>query len=668
MSDPTSMKSPGTDRPAATRRTAMRIALVVLVVATTASLLHFVRPAYYSFYDAAIYVLTGKSIACGDGYRLLGEAYSLRAPGFAAMLAPVIAIWGLDYYALNMLISLSGVVAVSLLLVYGERRVGVAIAFALCAMLWLHPIFRRYSNIVMSDLPGLVALFGCFLVERRVRTRGLHPAWLGVAIGLTLWVRSVYTILLPALAVSWLLRKWPDPTPLGARLRRIAVVFGVAIVVIAPWEIWKRVDPAPYPSETAGVYSLTTGLFHTDPGDPMSPRISVDAFLGRVLLRVEQSLTALGSWLRIHEHGPVAAVMGVVFVALLLVACLRRRDLATVFALLNLAALLVFNDWSYRLMLPVFVVGLLAIVELLRNIGHRIAPRAAVDGVLAVALLAAALVGGRFDPVNAGLERRHADNVVVRKFIEKHYGPDVVVAACLGHTIAPVFKRDVLFCEPVLSRAGAPGLCEWFERHDVRIVIDTGRQNGYLRAGLHAAIPESRLVAHRGELLVYERAPRAAIRVSGGGDSIQRAIERASHGDRILVEPGEYGPVDFRGKAIALVAVDGPERTTIRSSDERPAVQIVRVALKGARVAGFTIVGCAVADAGGVFSVQASPLIEGNVFRGCGGRQAAAIALRGGGRGVVVDNVFVDCTAPTDRMIFADSNVTLVEARNERRP
>ncbi len=57
------------------------------------------------------------------------------------------------------------------------------------------------------------------------------------------------------------------------------------------------------------------------------------------------------------------------------------------------------------------------------------------------------------------------------------------------------------------------------------------------------------------------------LRVTSDHNTIQKAIDAASDGDTILVDPDfNYENIDFLGKAITLKSTDGPEVTTIDGS------------------------------------------------------------------------------------------------------
>ena len=62
----------------------------------------------------------------------------------------------------------------------------------------------------------------------------------------------------------------------------------------------------------------------------------------------------------------------------------------------------------------------------------------------------------------------------------------------------------------------------------------------------------------------------ATVSVPGDYQTIQQAINAAANGDVVLVAPGEYliaRPLDYKGKAITIESVSGPEETKILMSE-----------------------------------------------------------------------------------------------------
>ena len=89
------------------------------------------------------------------------------------------------------------------------------------------------------------------------------------------------------------------------------------------------------------------------------------------------------------------------------------------------------------------------------------------------------------------------------------------------------------------------------------------------------------------------------IRVSGGGDALQRAIEKAALGAEILVGPGTYSPIRTKGKNIIIRSMEGAEKTLIDGGRQQRCATLVddsvesedALEMEGTTLVGFTLIG-----------------------------------------------------------------------------
>lgn len=142
------------------------------------------------------------------------------------------------------------------------------------------------------------------------------------------------------------------------------------------------------------------------------------------------------------------------------------------------------------------------------------------------------------------------------------------------------------------------------------------------------------------------------IRVPDDVPTIQGAIEIAVDGDRVLVGPGVYGPIDFLGKAIVVESVDGAGSATIDGGGAE--VFVVRFDDGEGResvLRGFTITGGLGAtrgdDAtgGGVLVLGSSATIDACVISGNTG-------LEGGGVAIIEGDALITSTRFENNLAF----------------
>jgi hypothetical protein len=454
-----------------------RGAFALLVAGACASLAVSVHPWFEATdrtNDAAFYLLCAKSLAAGDGYAYLGRPFSIRPPGWSLLLAPVIAARGMDFQALNLVTSAFGVACVALLFVLARPRLSAAPAFAVSAGVWWNPAFQTWCNQPMSDVPGAALLLGCLVLERWAwrRPSARRDALLGLAIGASALVRSASVLLVPALVVSRLLRRGEgSPRGLDFVRRRLLWVCLVPALVLVPWVVRDRLVRPDPPVDQNLLYSYSTGFWHTDPGDPGSPRRSVGEILERIPARAGLLLPALGRRLAAGEARPVGTAAGALALACVLVVLVRRRETPEVLAVLLLGVLLVYFGFSERLVLPLYLLALpcaaLCGQALLRRaMGERLAAAAT-----AAALLALAAADFRFRPGWDAIERRHAAWAGVAADVAAATPEGARLAAPTGWHLSVFLGRPVYSLFFAAKRSGWSGIQQVLEKYQIDYVV-----------------------------------------------------------------------------------------------------------------------------------------------------------------------------------------------------
>jgi hypothetical protein len=465
-----------------------RTFFALFVAGLLASLLLFVHPWYDRTNDGSTYLITARALAAGEGYTYLGELFRVRPPGFSALLSLFVGgEGGTSFALLNGLVSLFGAAGVVLLYLHQRPYLGWVLALGTSIAVWLNPGYQRLCNQIMSDVPGLALLLACLLVERWASRR---PSWrreivLGLAIGVGAYGRSIAILLVPAILVARVLarllrekgdRNWP-----AFVLRRLAVVAVSAWLVLVPWSVAKQRGAPPPPADQTLNYSISTAMWHEDPGDPGSPRHAAGEILERVPSRLRDVSLVVGSRMQhripgsLPPEGPTAlgrAALTLLMGACLLTVLVRRRAPAewlAVGVLLVVAVYFVFTD---RLALPVFVFALAATVEVLGDLARRFAGTKAGTWVPAAALLL--LIAVDFAPRHdwEAIRARHRELTALASAVEQALEPDARLAAGQGFHYGVYLERPVYNLMHAVRRAGRLDAAEdIIDKYDLDTVV-----------------------------------------------------------------------------------------------------------------------------------------------------------------------------------------------------
>ena len=433
--------------------------LAALVLVVLGSLPWTVHPWFDATNDGSMYVATARALADGRGYTYNETPFLIRPPGFAVLLAPLVSWRGTDFLAWNLYVSLWGALGVILFQRWARARLGDLLACVAALVLWFNPGYQRLCTQVMSDVPGwtlLVALFlGVRALERRPSARLAFG--LGLAVGLASLVRSGNVLLLPALACAAVARELFRPAArLGwGRLVRLGLglVAGCALA-LGPWSLRNRLVAAPPPADQTLLYSYSSGMWHTDMGDPGSPRVPAGEVLARFPRQASKLVATLGERLGEGAPGPLAPWIAGVLLLSLLAALLRHRAAEEFLALGTLVVVAFYFGYAGRLLLPVFALALVATLELARaGLQRALGPRVAQAGAV---LLGLGWLAADFHPRQGWkeIEELHTAFVRTAEQVRANLPAEARLGAYRGWDHAVYLERDVFNFEQSIERLG----------------------------------------------------------------------------------------------------------------------------------------------------------------------------------------------------------------------
>ncbi len=319
-----------------------------------ACLIFWVEPDWRPEWDSAMYLLTARALALGEGYTYLGDPFFLRPPGMAWLLSLVMENGVFQAEAVNRLVMGSAILA-GFAVFFGLRSLhSRGAAVVLTALTVTSPGFVALFNRVMSEFPYLALTFvGIGLFER---SKGPRPGarWLAIVAAFclagALALRSIGLLLIPGMLLS---RSQATESTHGQLLRRgVAPVLLIALSL--PWFLHAQQaeQQAEAPSHQMLNFSYTTSMFHVDPRNPESPWISVNHFVDRLQDNGQALFHDLGWCVFRSKHGAVGMALALL-VAVGFGICWRRG--ATLFEWLTVfytALLLTYFTNAFRLFLP----------------------------------------------------------------------------------------------------------------------------------------------------------------------------------------------------------------------------------------------------------------------------------------------------------------------------
>ena len=268
---------------AATRGLLDWISWVGLALYGVCGLAFWVRSDWRPEWDSAIYLLLGRSLAEGAGYRYLGQPFFLRPPGLPWLLSVFAQEGRYDYELLNRWLLVAAVAALASALLLLRARHSRPVAALVVALVGTSSLFLRQLNWVVADLPFVALLLASFaLLERATRAGAGERFWAWSVAGALVLAAAVHLRTVGLLVLPSLLLLGERRGPVAARLRGLLPAV-LVLVLTLPWLIHARAEAAAAvaPSEQLLLFTYSSALWHQDPGDPASPLIALDDLLAR---------------------------------------------------------------------------------------------------------------------------------------------------------------------------------------------------------------------------------------------------------------------------------------------------------------------------------------------------------------------------------------------------
>jgi len=453
------------------------------------SLFWLIHPWFHANPDAVTYLATTESLVRGEGYTWLGYPFKLRPPGFAVLIAPLVATSGLDFAMLNAFVGVMGSIAVTLLALLLRERLGIVLSVLVAISIWLHPNFRAFSNQIMSDVPFLAPLMATLLVERILSQRA---SWrsdilLGVMIGAATYLRTIGVLLLPSIVLARMFAQQGSARRVSWQkfaVERIAVITLATVLTLLPWSIRNLMVDDPPPVDLTAVYSYETGVLHVDKGRPDSRLLEWSEYVSRLRSMVPKVLRGLGELavpigkVPIRENRSVLPLaLGVWLMVSGAYVLVKRRAPQDFFAFGVLAVAFLYFGFQVRLILPAYVFLFPACVEFLQDLASNLMARRNARvwaGALVLTLAAAVFEPRRHWAPDAAAHNHHLRTV---RLVEPHLPPAGALAMWKDRSFNIYLGRPVYELNRQFARGGVSAVESFAAHYGITAAILLGRSD-----------------------------------------------------------------------------------------------------------------------------------------------------------------------------------------------
>jgi 4-amino-4-deoxy-L-arabinose transferase-like glycosyltransferase len=214
-------------------------------------------------HDSGVYVALAYSLVSGEGYREIYEVgvppHTKYPPVFPLLLAFVVYVFDVNFWAMRLLIAGLGVVALYAIYLFFRRLAGHKVALTVLVLTGVSPGIWFYSQSILSEIPYLLVSFVSLFCLEKYKDQQGHLFGNGLIAALTLGVTSLTRTIGVALlvgGVAYLALEGTRGERFCARRRAmksalLAVIGGIPAVLwfVRNWVVSNGTTPVAYLQE-----------------------------------------------------------------------------------------------------------------------------------------------------------------------------------------------------------------------------------------------------------------------------------------------------------------------------------------------------------------------------------------------------------------------------------
>lgn len=198
-------------------------------------------PEGFGYIDSLDYMLLGKSISLGEGYRQIwacgGAPYTPHPFLFPLILSPVIAVFGFNFLAMKIPVLVAAIGTLWLTYLFFRRASGPRTALAILALTAFSAQFIFFSQKIMTEIPYLFFSLLAIIFIERAKEEEMRRIWTIIFAGafiLAAFFTRVFGAMLAAGALAYLFferNRDGDMRAYFKRLALLALFLGVPILL-----------------------------------------------------------------------------------------------------------------------------------------------------------------------------------------------------------------------------------------------------------------------------------------------------------------------------------------------------------------------------------------------------------------------------------------------------
>lgn len=248
------------------------------------------NPYWNPTWDSATYIMLGKSLITGHGFKYMDIPHTKYPFMFPLMLSPIVGIFGLDFFLMRLLIVLTGLGSIGLTFWIFRREFGTAFGFGIAIMTAAsYPLIFECTRI-LSDVPYMfLSLLSLAFIRKYVKDDGWSNKYGYISAGLLLasfFTRYLGSALFAGFILYLVLEK---KGKISFKAKKITIICLIFLIPASIWMIRGAVIRYvnPHPQDLREFLSYEKELVVVDASNPHSQILNMTSLTSRLKSNIQ---------------------------------------------------------------------------------------------------------------------------------------------------------------------------------------------------------------------------------------------------------------------------------------------------------------------------------------------------------------------------------------------